>query len=387
MFKEYLMKKKAKSKLNKCFRQGNICLKYKKEERTYRLFPKILNVRFDKDCTVYRFVLLTGIHPDTVYKNTFVFHQVFNPHIHLENESDDKTFTLKVYDKGLPSYTSFNFPAFKEIMKKYEIPILMGVDQSNQIRAFDLKKFHHVQITGVTNTGKSVYLKTILTSLILYFSSEDIHFYLGDMKRTELTLFKNIKHTKQTATNLEDLLIMLLFLKQEVEKRYELMEAHEVSHIDEVTNLTKITFPIIICMIDEFGLCAQNKEILKVVQDLTSIARAANVYVFLSLQRADSTVVSGIAKNNLGVKISFKQSNQINAKVAGVPGVEQLKLSEKGRAIMDIGSEIKKIQTPLIRTEEVKELISPFRQKEAKKENNAVVQQEEKIFGIVSEDE
>lgn len=88
-------------------------------------------------------------------------------------------------------------------MKSYDIPIVMGVDQGNQMNVFDLKKFHHEQITGTTNTGKSVYLKTILTSLCLYFSSNELNLYLGDMKRTELTLFKNLLHTKKTVTNIK----------------------------------------------------------------------------------------------------------------------------------------------------------------------------------------
>ena len=391
MLKQYLKRKRAKDNLMKCFRQGGIFLKYHRNERDYRLFPKIVNVGFEEEYIVYHFKLLTGINPDVMHKNHFVFRQVFGENVDIEKEPDDKSVTLKVYKKGLPSFVTFDFHSLNETMKNYDIPIVMGVDQGNQMNVFDLKKFHHVQITGVTNTGKSVYLKTILTSLCLYFPPNELNLYLGDMKRTELTLFKNLLHTKKTVTNIRDLETMLLELMQEVDKRYELMEQYEVSHMDDVNKIIEKSLPYVICMIDEFGLCAESKEVLKLVQDLTSIARAANVYLFLSLQRADSTVISGIAKNNLGVKISFKQSSNINARVAGVEGVEELKLSDKGRAIMDVGSSIKKIQTPFITTEQVKSLIKPYIQSrptipEIQEEVNDPLQADE-IFGVVSTDE
>jgi DNA segregation ATPase FtsK/SpoIIIE, S-DNA-T family len=306
-------------------------------------------------------MLPVGVDPSLLEKKLYVFRQVFGEHIEIERIKDDKAFTLKIYNSGLPSFVPFDYKAFKTYSEGCEIPIIMGSDQSGKLNVFDLKKFHHVQVTGITNTGKSVYLRAILTVLTLHFSPKQLHFYLADLKRTELTLFKKLQHTKKTVTNVSELEIMLLEVLQEVEKRYSLMERYEMAHIDDVNKIIiEDPFPYIVVMIDEYGLCSDSKEVLKLVQDITSIARAANIYLFLSLQRVDSTTITGIAKNNLGVKISFKQSNGINAKIAGVQGVEELKLSDKGRCLMDIGSEIKTIQCPFISVEQTKELIKPF---------------------------
>ena len=360
MIREFLQKKRGKKELLKCFRQGGIYLKYERNEQEFYVYPKIHSVVFKDNCREYCFTLPVGIDPSLLDKRFYVFRQMFGPNVFLEHVGNDKSFTLKVFKNGLPSLVKFDFDKFKPKMETCNIPIIMGVDHTGEFNVFDLKKFHHVQITGITNVGKSVYLKAILTALALYFSPDQLHFWLADLKRAELTQFKSLAHTQHTVTSLDDLENMLHLLLDEVNRRYELIEEYEVSHLDEVNKQLEKPLPHIICMIDEFGLCSESKEILKLVQDLTSIARAANVYLFLSLQRADSTVITGIAKNNLGVRISFKQSNGINAKIAGVEGVDKLKLSDKGRAIMDVGSEIKLIQCPLITTEEVKSLIKPY---------------------------
>lgn len=360
MIKEYFRKQRAKKDLFRCFRQGGIYLKFNRNEKDYFIYPTIQNLRFKETHTEYFFTLPLGVDPALITKKLYVFRQLFGENIELEKKSNDKTFTLKIHKSGLPLLVYFDYDQFKEKAKGIDIPIIMGTDQAGELCIFDLKKFHHVQITGITNTGKSVYLRSILTALSLYFGPEQIHFYLADLKRTELTLFKRLKHIKKTVTNLVDLELMLLEVLEEVEKRYSSMEKYEVAHMDEVNKIIDKPFPHIVVMIDEYGLCSENENILKLVQDITSIARASNVYLFLCLQRCDSTCITGIAKNNLGVKISFKQSNGINAKIAGVEGVEDLKLSEKGRAIMDIGSEVKKIQCPFIDVPEVKALIKPL---------------------------
>lgn len=361
MIKEYFRKQKAKQDLTRCFRQGGIYIKFTRNEKDYFVFPKIHNLTFRDNHTEYFFTLPLGIDPALIFKKAYVFRQLFGENIEFD-QINDKAFTFKIHKSGLPSMAAFDYDQFKEKAKKADIPIIMGVDQAGELNVFDLKKFHHVQVTGITNTGKSVYLRAILTALSLYFSSQEIHFYLADLKRTELTLFKRLQHTKKviSGTKFVELELMLLEVLEEVEKRYSLMERYEVSHIDEVNKKIEKPFPHVVVMIDEYGLCSECENILKLVQDITSIARAANVYLFLSLQRADSTTITGIAKNNLGVKISFKQSNGINAKIAGVEGVEDLKLSEKGRCIMDVGSQVKKIQCPFVSVDEVKKLIKPF---------------------------
>lgn len=359
--KEYLQKKRAKKELNKCFRQGGIYHKYKRSEKDYFIFPKIHSYSVKSNYNEYVFTLPLGVDPALLDKKGFVFRQLFGERVEVSSIlNNDKSFSLKVYTEELPSPLFFDLEEFKKKAEGCDIPIIMGCDMNGEWNVFDLKKYHHVQITGTTNMGKSLYLRSILVSLILTFSPEQVHFYLADLKRVELTLFKKIQHTKKTVTNLPDLEFMLQLILIEVERRYSLMEKHEVAHMDEVNELLDKPIPHIVIMIDEYGLCSESNEILKLVQDITSIARAANVYLFLSLQRADSTTITGIAKNNLGVKISFKQSNGINAKIAGVPGVENLKLEDKGLAIMDVGTEIQKIQCPFITVKELKEIIKPY---------------------------
>lgn len=387
MIKEYLERKKEERKLRRAFRQGGIYLHYERNEKNYFVFPKIHSVSMTDEVTEFVFTLPTGLDPSLLDRHFFVFRQTYGEQVELEPiHQNDKSFSLKVFKKSMPSFVKFDFEAFKESAEteKVEIPIVMGQDRSGKCCIFDLKKFHHVLITGVTNTGKSVYLRSVLTFLSMYFSSNELELWLGDLKRTELTLFRKLQHTKEMVTNLDDLEIMLLELKNETEKRYSFMEKEEVSH---ASDLKKTKFPVIVCMIDEFGLCAESKTILQLVQDLTSIGRAANVYLFVALQRADSTTTTGVMKNNLGVKISFKQSNSVNAKVAGVSGVENLTLKDKGRCVMDVGTTIKTIQTPYLTPEEVKSLTKGFYQEERKEGLKIDFEpSEDDLFGVMEDE-
>ncbi|NYV68833.1 hypothetical protein HYI36_26565 [Bacillus sp. Gen3] len=310
----------ARKRLINAFKHAEI---YRLAGDSY-IFPNIRKVELNDDYTKYTLRLPTGLDPDLLTDNLFVFQQVFGPNVVIDGEI--KYFTITVYRKGLPSKVAYNFDEWQSVMTDKTLPIIVGRDRNNQPQAFDLAIFPHILTSGETGSGKSSLLRAVLTTLMLTKSPYDVRFVLGDLKRSEFGLFRNVQHVDGVHVSPRTLLPALRLLKVEMERRGDLLDKHECTHISELP----IKLHYIILAIDEVALLRQEKEIMNIIEDISSIGRSLGVHLMLSMQRPDSKVLEGRLKNNLSVRISGRQSNKRNANVAGTAGAEAIKITDKG---------------------------------------------------------
>ena len=218
-------------------------------------------------------------------------------------------------------------------------------------------KYPHLLIAGETGTGKSTQLRSILTSLISTLPPERLELYLCDMKRSEFHIFRNVKQVKAVAVNPTDMLPMLEYLQQELNRRGDLLDAHELAHIDDLPE----PLPYIVLCIDEVARLKKERVIMDMIEEISAVGRALGILLILSMQRPDANLLDGALKNNLTVRMGFKCADLINSKIIGTPGSE--KLPGDGRMLLKLDGvdNLREIQAPFLPLEKAKIILERYK--------------------------
>lgn len=148
----------------------------------------------------------------------------------------------------------------------------------------------HLLIAGEPGSGKSVLLRSILTTLIFNKSAEELKLYLFDLKNSEFFIFKRLPHVVENTRDPDRIKKRFVELVQEANKRGDLLEKHEVPHINKLPK--EIRPPFIVVCIDEFSLLVDEKKVLTAIQNLAAIGRALGIFIILSTQRPDKESVN-----------------------------------------------------------------------------------------------
>lgn len=341
----------VRKKLVETFKSAGIHLGT--EERY--IFPKIRKVTTSEHSTKITFSLPTGLDPHLLKKNYYVFQQKFGKNIEIDGEI--KTFQLTVFKSVLPSVLQYDYKSYTVYFCDKSIPIVTGADINGNTIVYDMVKNPHLLIAGETGSGKSTQLRSILTTLIKALPPDRLELYLCDLKRSEFHLFRHVEHVRGLFMSTREMMPMLQHLQKEMRSRGDLLDAHEVSHIDEL----QASPPYIVLCIDEVALLQNEKKLMELVEEISAIGRALGVFLILSMQRPDRKVLDGKLKNNLTVRMGFKCADLINSRIIGTPGSEKLK--EQGRALLKIPtfSDSKEIQAPYLSLEKAKKLLEDYK--------------------------
>lgn len=355
MIKEWIYKQKAKSTLMNVFRIGDISRSYSYGQSKGVIYPKIHSVRLKNHVVTYAFSLPNGLDPKEIKKKEYCFHQIFGKNIELKG--DTKHYTLKVYNAVLPSVLEYNYEEYKPHLSGLSLPIVAGLDASGNLVAFDMVKFPHILIAGETGSGKSTQLRSILSAVIQALPPERLQLYLCDLKRSEFHIFRYIAHVQGVFVSPKDIVPMLLHLKKEMENRGDLLDHHELSHINDLPSPP----PYIVLCIDEVAMLKKEKKLMEIVEEISAIGRALGVFLILSMQRPDRDVLDGKLKNNLTVRMGFRCADAINARIIGTPGSEKLDIDGRMLIKIPLFHELKEIQAPYLALSEAKKTLECYK--------------------------
>jgi DNA segregation ATPase FtsK/SpoIIIE, S-DNA-T family len=364
MLKAMYSKMKARGQLMKAMKAGGIFLKLPGGDNGRYRYPTIHDVDITDKYTRYVITLPNGLHPDKLKEGEFALRQVLGHYVEIIGKV--KRFTITVHRKGMPDEFAYNYKEVLPHITEMELPIIVGRNIYNQYVAFDISTYPHLLLTGETGSGKSSLLRAALCTLIQYKNPSDLRLILGDMKMSEFGIYRRIPHVQDICMDAKSLLKALLEVRKELKKRGKLLEQFEVNHISELS----FKLPWILVCIDEVALLKKEKEIMQIIEDISSIGRSLGILLALSCQRADAQLLDGKLKNNLTVRLSGRQSNETNSRVAGVPGAHEIDISQRGRMILVL-EEPTEVQSPFLSNEQAKKILAPFKV-------NDVVQSEEK---------
>ncbi|PFW72151.1 hypothetical protein COL23_25715 [Priestia aryabhattai] len=355
--KTFWVKAKLKSDLMRCFRDGKIVKTVKRGDQNVDFFPQIHDVFVDEEKKAVRFVftLKSGMDPELLTKREWVFRQVFGENIELSGKT--KKFTLWVYSKGMPDNVKYVFEDIQPHLEELFMPLVIGYDRRNNLICLDLKEIHHAILTGSTGSGKSSLFRAILVSIMLYKSPQDVQFLLIDMKNSEFGIYRGGAHVKEVLMDQESVLKALQQVEAEMHRRSKLLDSEDVEHVADLEK----KLPVIMVVIDEIIALVDNKKIMKILTNLSCLGRSAGVHIIGAMQSGRAKDVGGQFLNNMNCRISGKQSDATNAKVAGFTTAKNI--STPGRMVLSLDGVETHVQVPFMDKQRAKKLLQPFKGK------------------------
>ena len=221
----------------------------------------------------------------------------------------------------------------KDQFKKSPSPInlSLGKDISGIPLFTDLKTAPHLMIAGTTGSGKSVFLHSIITSMLYKATPKELKFIMIDPKMLELSGYEDIPHLLHpVVTNPKKASAALKWAVKEMETRYKLLSDIGVRDIDSYNKKIDTeteNLPFIVIIIDELAdlMFVAPNEIKESITRLSQMARAAGIHLIVASQRPSADVVAGLIKANFPARISFAVSSKIDSRIIlDASGAEEL---------------------------------------------------------------
>ncbi len=250
---------------------------------------------------------------------------------------------------------------------KSKLTIGLGLGVAGDVVTADIDKMPHLLIAGATNSGKSVCINTIITTLLFRNSPEEVRFILVDPKRVELTPYNGIPHLLTPVIHDADRVIAALqWAVKKMDERYRIFQEVGARNIAEYNQLSGFTaMEYIVIVIDELAeimLFAPSK-VEELIIRLAQLARAVGIHLVLATQRPTVNVITGLIKANIPARIAFNVTSMVDSKVIiDTPGAE--KLLGKGDMLFIPPDQATptRVQGTFVSTSEIKQLTEFLKQ-------------------------
>ena len=280
---------------------------------------------------------------------------------------------------------------FKNTSSK--IPICIGKDISGNIEVIDLSKTPHLLVAGTTGSGKSVFINTLLASILYKFSPEDLRLILIDPKMLELSVYNDIAHLlTPVVTEPKKAIIALKWVCKEMERRYSLMNEENTRSLEGYNDKSLEKLPYIVVFIDEMAdlMMTAGKEVEHYVQRLAQMARACGIHLVMATQRPSVDIITGSIKANFPSRISFQVASKYDSRtVLGEIGAEQL-LGNGDMLMSKNGGNIIRYQSAFISDNEVNKLIKEIKRSQTVQyldELDEIIKNNDENFDNLSEED
>ena len=280
---------------------------------------------------------------------------------------------------------------FKNTLSK--IPICIGKDISGNIEVIDLSKTPHLLVAGTTGSGKSVFINTLLASLLYKFSPDDLRLILIDPKMLELSVYNDIAHLlTPVVTEPKKAILALKWVCKEMERRYSLMNEENTRSLEGYNQKSIEKLPYIVVFIDEMAdlMMTAGKEVEHYVQRLAQMARACGIHLVMATQRPSVDIITGSIKANFPSRISFQVASKYDSRtVLGEIGAEQL-LGNGDMLMSKNGGNIIRYQSAFISDNEVNKLIKEIKRSQAVQyfdELDEIIKNNDENFDTLSDED
>jgi S-DNA-T family DNA segregation ATPase FtsK/SpoIIIE len=203
----------------------------------------------------------------------------------------------------------------------------------------DLAKMPHLLIAGRTGTGKSVCLNSIIVSLLMTRTPEQVRMLMIDPKMVEMTAYKKIPHLMNPViTDMKKAEVILAWTVTQMEERYQLLASAGVKQLSEYNRLNEDELrrrmemidipdeqwsevpkkmPYIVVFADEMAdlMMTAAKEVESHIIRLAQKSRAVGIHLVLATQKPTVNVITGLIKSNLPARIAFGVASGMDSKV------------------------------------------------------------------------
>jgi len=261
------------------------------------------------------------------------------------------------------------------------LTLALGKDLIGRVRVSDLAQMPHLLIAGSTGTGKSVFLNSLIVSMLYKATPEELKMVMVDPKRLELGLYEDIPHLlAPVVTDPKVASNVLRNATREMERRLKLLAQRGVRNIEQYNrtfakgqslslfeNLEQEEhkpLPLIVIIIDELAdlMMVDTTNVEESITRLAQMARAVGIHLILATQRPSVDVITGLIKANFPARISFRVAGKVDSRtILDSNGAESL-LGRGDMLYLPAGSSrLHRIHGPLISEEEISSLCDFWR--------------------------